>query len=172
MIQIKWNESKLNSFYKKMDNVASNIAKSAIKGVDQALEETQKLALQLKRGSNKGIEIQLVNTETNEIKGRVYTDSKTYPYLVYLEFGTGIYADPKGGGSRAKQIPWYVHVSMADLSKYHYPIYTSPITGEQFYVVQGAKPHPYMRPTAFKMRDKNVEIVAKAIQEMIKEAVK
>lgn len=172
MIQIKWNESKLNSFYKKMDNVASNIAKSAIKGVNQALEETQKFALQLKRGSDKGVLIELVNTETNEIKGRVYTDSKNFPYLTYLEFGTGIYADPEGGGSRAKQIPWYVHISMADLSKYHYPVYTSPITGEKFYVVHGMHPHPYMRPTAFQMRDKNIETVAKAIQEMIKEAVK
>ena len=172
MIKIKWNEKKLNSFYKKMNNIADNVREGAIKGVNTALEATQKLALQLKRGSDKGIEVQLVDTETNEIKGRVYTDSKTYPYLVYLEFGTGIYADPEGGGSRAKQIPWYVHVSMADLSKYHYPLYTSPITGEKFWVVSGAHPHPYMRPTAFQMRNKNVETVAKAISEMIKEAVK
>lgn len=172
MIQIKWNESKLNSFYKKMGNMSETIKKGAIQGINKALKETQELALQMKRGSNKGIEIQLVDLNTNEIKGRVYTDSKTYPYLVYLEFGTGIYADSEGGGSRAKQIPWYVHVSMADLSKYHYPIYTSPITGEQFYVVHGMHPHPYMRPTAFQMHDKNVQTVAKEIKEMIKEAVK
>lgn len=172
MIQIEWNEKKLNSFYNKMDKIAVNVKKGSLAGIKKATEETQKLALQLKRGSNKGILIELLDTSTNKIKGRVYTDSKNFPYLVYLEFGTGIYADPEGGGSRAKRIPWYVHVSMADLSRYGYPVYISPFTGEKFYVVAGAHPHPYMRPAGFKMRDKNIEIIRTAIQEMIKEAVK
>lgn len=172
MIQIEWNEKKLNSFYNKMDKIAVNVKKGSLAGIKKATEETQKLALQLKRGSNKGILIELLDTSTNKIKGRVYTDSKNFPYLVYLEFGTGIYADPEGGGSRAKRIPWYVHVSMADLSRYGYPVYTSPFTGEKFYVVAGAHPHPYMRPAGFKMRYKNIEIIRTAIQEMIKEAVK
>lgn len=170
MISVEWKKSNLDSFYKKMDHIINNLQESTIKGVNEALESTQRLALQLKRGSNKGILIELADLNTGEIKGRVYTDSKNFPYLVYLEFGTGIYADPEGGGTRAKKIPWYVHTSMADLSRYGYELVT--YGGESFYVVYGMRPHPYMRPAGFQNIDTSLDIIQKAIVDMIKEAIK
>ena len=102
MIDIEWKQSSLKSFYNKMDKIIANMEKSAKLGIENALKNTQQLAIQIKpQGkSNDGILIELLDTEKNIVQGRVYTDVKTYPYLVYLEFGTGIYADPEGGGAR------------------------------------------------------------------------
>lgn len=177
MIDIEWKESSLKNFYNKMDKIIAKMEESAKKGVQNALNDTQKLAIQLKpQGkSNEGILVELLDTENNEIKGRVYTNSTAFPYLVYLEFGTGIYADADGGGSRAKKIPWYVHTSMADLSMYNYPTIT--FTDENgientFYVIYGMKSHPYMRPAGFQSRDNNIEQVEKTIDEMIRSVLK
>lgn len=177
MIDIEWKESSLKSFYHKMDKIIANMEKSAKLGIENALKNTQQLAIQIKpQGkSNDGILIELLDTEKNMVQGRVYTDVKTYPYLVYLEFGTGIYADPEGGGSRAKKIPWYVHTSMADLSMYGYPTITFKDENgveNTFYVVYGMHAHPYMRPASFQSRDSNVEQVEKAISDMIRSVIK
>lgn len=167
MINVEWNKQLVKSLEKKINAIVSKMPKGTKTGVQTALENTQKVAIQLKpQGkSNEGILVEVLEGE--EIKGRVYTDSKRFPYLVYLEFGTGKYADPEGGGSRAKKIPWYVHTSMADLSKYNYQIIT--MGEEQFYVVWGMHPSPYMRPAAFQERDSNVNAVIEAVYKELKE---
>jgi hypothetical protein len=177
MISIEWNKSSLKKFYSKMGKIISELPESSSKGVKNALEGVQKLAIQLKPNgkSDKGILIELFDTEKNISKGRVYTDSKNFTYLVYLEFGTGIYADPEGGGSKAKKIPWYVHTSMADLSMYNYQTITFTDengTENTFYVIYGMKSHPYMRPAGFQSRDSNIEAVEKEISEMIRRVIK
>lgn len=168
MIKVKWKN--VDKLEKKLVKIMKRLPETATQGINEALKSTQQLALTLKRGSNKGVLIELVDTKSNEIKGRVYTDSKNYPYLTYLEFGTGLYADPEGGGSRAKKIPWYVHESMADLSKYNYQ--TIQTEQGKFYIVYGMHPYPYMRPAAFQNRDTNVELVEKEISQMIGEVVR
>ena len=167
MIKLEWKKEPLKSFNKKMDNIVQQLPNSVKKGIETALEQTRRLAIQIKPSgkSDEGILVEMM--EGTEIKGRVYTDSQRFPYLVYLEFGTGLYADDEGGGSRAKKIPWYVHTSMADLSRYNYQIIT--MGEEQFYVVWGMHPHPYMRPAAFQSRDSNLEAVQKQIYETLKE---
>lgn len=177
MISIEWSKDPLKRFYTKMDKLIKGLPKTTETGVKSALESTHKLALQLKpQGkSNAGILIQLLDTQDNIIKGRVYTDVKNFPYLVYLEFGTGIHADPEGGGSRAKKIPWYVHTSMADLSMYNYKVVTFTDENgkeEKFYKIYGMKSHPYMRPAGFQNRDNNIELVEKSISEMIRKVIK
>lgn len=177
MIDISWEKNSFKSFNKKMDKIISNMTKSAKTGIENALKNTQQLAIQLKPqgNSNNGIVIELLDTTKNEVMGRVYTDTKMYPYLVYLEFGTGLYADPEGGGSKAKKIPWYVHTSMADLSGYNYPTITFEDENgikNTYYVIYGMKAHPYMRPAAFQSRDGNLEEVEKAISEMIRKVIK
>ena len=171
MISVEWNKGNLKSFYSKMDKIIKELPKSSKTGVENALESTRKLILQIKPSgkSDAGIVVEMI--EGKEIKGRVYTDVDKFPYLVYLEFGTGLYADEEGGGSRAKKIPWYVHTSMADLSKYNYQIYTAP-DGEQYYIVYGMKPHPFMRPAGFQSRDSNIELVEKEVSEMIMRVIK
>lgn len=172
MLSFEWKKSNLDRFYTKMDKLIKELPKGAEKGVKNALEGTQRLAIQLKpQGkSNEGILVEILDTEKNIVSGRVFTDVRRFPYLVYLEFGTGLYADSEGGGSRAKKIPWYVHISMADLSKYNYPILTT-ADGEQFYIVWGMHPSPYMRPAGFQRRDDNIDEIQKAIYETLKEVL-
>lgn len=177
MIDIEWKKSSEKSFYNKMDKIINKLGESTKLGVKKALYDTRSLAIQIKpQGkSNEGILVELLDTEKNEVKGRVFTNSSAYPYLVYLEFGTGLYADSEGGGSRAKKIPWYVHTSMADLSMYNYQTVTFKDengTENTFYVVYGMHPHPYMRPAAFQSRDSNIEAIEKEISDMIRSVIR
>jgi hypothetical protein len=169
MIKAEFKKGDLKRFYKKMDKLIKELPKGVESGVKMALEDTKNLAIQIKGSgkSNQGILVEIIDRDKNEITGRVYTDVKKFPYLVYLEYGTGLYADPEGGGSRAKKIPWFVHVSMADLSRYNYQIYTAP-DGEQFYIVYGMHPRPYMRPAGFQSRDANLDKVQEQIYETLR----
>lgn len=180
MITAEWNKSTLKSLEKKIEAIVKKLPEGAKNGITEALENTQQLAIQLKpQGkSNDGILVEMIDTEKNEIRGRVYTDVNKFPYLVYLEYGTGKYAGEADGrypeappsiGSQAKSIPWFIHISMADMSVYGYKPVT--IGDEQFYVVYGMHPSPYMRPAAFQERDNNVDAVRQAIYEVLKEVL-
>ena len=108
------------------------------------------------------------------IAARVFNDTKVVPWSSYTEFGTGLYVDNEGINDairlkRAKRIPWYIHVSMVPKSfaRYGYPLVTGQ-NGEQYWEVDGMKPHPYMMPAAFQNRDRNVQAVLQSIQEMVR----
>ena len=110
MIKAEWKKSDLKSFYSKMNKLIKEMPNSAKTGVENALESTRELILQIKPSgkSDAGILVQMIDGD--EIKGRVYTDVEKFPYLVYLEFGTGLYADDEGGGSRAKKyLGMFIH---------------------------------------------------------------
>lgn len=161
-----------------IDGILKNLPKSIEKGVKKSLEDTRNLAVSLAPGPVKdAIRIELLDTDTKQvIKARIFNDTAKVPWSSYTEFGTGLYVDDQGNDEairlkRAKQIPWYIHVSMvpASFARYGYPVVTGK-NGQQYYEVDGMKPHPYMHPAAFQNRDKNVQEVARAIQEMIRSA--
>lgn len=162
-----------------LDGILQKLPKAVEKGIEEALENTRKLAISFAPGPAKGaILIEILDANTKHvIKGRIFNDTSQVPWSSYTEFGTGLYVDDQGNDEairlkRAKSIPWYVHVSMvpASFARYGYPLVTGK-NGQKYYEVDGMKPHPYMHPAAFQNRDKNIQEVAKAIQEMIRNAI-
>lgn len=125
----------------------------------QAPEDTGKL--------KSSIKYEILDVNSGEVKGRVYSDINIAPYALWVNYGTGIYASGEGG-SRAEKIPWFVHESMADLSKYNYDTYISP-TGDMYYIIYGMKPRHFMDNVGFEHRNENIQTVVNKLKELIEE---
>lgn len=156
----------LGKLNRKLDNIAKGLPKALQSGISEAIKNTYEAVYRVcpvDTGETRdSIKYEVSDIKSGMVSGRVWSDSEI---AVYLNFGTGIYAEGEGG-SRAEKIPWFVHVSMADLSKYGYKIYTAP-DGEQYYIVYGMHATHFFDNTAFQRRDLNIEDVTKAISEYL-----
>ena len=136
-----------------------NLADAMRKGIEEGGKEIAQIAIRMVRvdtGELKdSIEFTIFDEETNEIKGKVYTG--VLPQAMTLEFGTGVYNTL---GSSAN-IPWYVHESMADLSKYNFP------KRGKYYVIHGAQAHPFMKPAFEAGKQYAIDSVANEIRKML-----
>lgn len=154
--------------------ICADLPQAVEKGAMQAAEETRKIAVRLAHGSTlkNCIKAEIIETNTgNVIASRVFNDTSEVFWSSYVEFGTGLYVDNEGVTDaiklkRAKEIPWYIHVSMVpeSFAKYGYPR-----VGD-FWVVSGMRPRPYLKPAGFERRHKNAQEVMTAIHQMIEEA--
>lgn len=174
MIQIKWNESKLNSFYKKMDNIGTNIKKATVGGLEKGLTGIQKMALDYKRGKKQGILIEVTDKD-NKLVGRVYTDKELLPHAMFLEFGTGTFAELPHIGTTKTFIKsgfkyWYLPVEKAQRNFGDNRRIS--IQGQDYFIMFAQQPSPFMRPAGFQGKDIAVDEVRKSISEFLKEAVK
>lgn len=159
----------------KIRKICGNLPESLKGGTLQAAEDTRKIAVRLARGGvlKRCIKAELVDTDTGEvISSRVFNDTSEVMWSSYVEFGTGLYVDNEGIEEsirlkRAKQIPWYVHVSMVPES---FARFGYPRVGD-YWEVDGMRPHPYMKPAGFERRDKNKQEIIESIHKMIEEAV-
>ena len=120
------------------------------------------------------IQAEIIDKSGKTIAGRVFNDTSPYFWSSFVEFGTGVMVDDQGNPDairlkRAKQIPWYIHVSMVppEFAKYGHRIVVGR-NGEQYYEVFGMQPSPYMHPAAFQSRDKNVQAVAREIDALFR----
>lgn len=174
MYSIKCNKKKLNSLENKMKKISKSIAKSTMEGVQEALKNTQTLAIRIRKGESSGILTELVEINSNKVKGRVYTDKVNFFWATFLEYGTGEYAQLPHIGTTPTFIKsgyeyWFIPVSKVD-KRLYYPIIE--IQEQQFYIAHGVQPKPFMTPAGIQTREQNVEIIKKAIKSMIREVCK
>lgn len=159
----------LDKLDKRLKDIASRLPSAIQKAMPEILDQTSKLVIfQAPENTGKlkeSIKYEIVDASNGEVKGRVYADVNVAPYALWVNYGTGIYAEGEGG-SRAEKIPWFVHESMADLSKYKYPMWTSP-TGEKFYIVWGARATHFMDSAEFIMRTDNIRVVVDEIKKIM-----
>lgn len=166
--------------------IIKKLPETAQKGVLNAAESTRQIAVKLAPGPVRdSIKAEIIVQKEPKAKSirqmgqivlaaRVFNDTKMVPWGSYAEFGTGLYVEDEGVKEairlkRAKSIPWYIHVSMVpeSFARYNYPLVVG-ANGEKYWEVDGMKPHPYMYPAARKNREKSAEILANAINEMIR----
>jgi HK97 gp10 family phage protein len=129
------------------------------KEVENELKEKINLALEAIGGQAENYAIKLVPVDTGRLKqgighqvapeeNAVYVGVKNVPYAIYVEYGTGIYADPEGEGSKAKKIPWWYMDSKGEWHR-----------------TSGMKPHPYIRPSATQHSEQYKQIAEKILKQ-------
>lgn len=148
----------------KLETIASiNKAEQAIKNATLYLEgEVAKLA-------PKGELQQSIASRVNGLQGEVYTPLE---YAPYVEYGTGLFAEGKGGGR--KEVPW-VYVEGQQSSGRAKTIHTKESAaqavawlreqGLEAYSTYGQKPQPYMRPALDNSRDAILKLLGEGITE-------
>lgn len=126
--------------------VRDGLREAARRGIEAGAAEIKDIAVRIVRVRSNELKDSIEFSVVNQSNGKVYGAIRTgpLPQAMTLEFGTGNYSV---AGTTADRIPWFVHESMinGDLhEEYGFPV----MEGEQgrFYIIHGAKPHPYMKP--------------------------
>ena len=159
--------------YKKIENLPSKLIEKTSEGLEEVLNNIKGYAIRLERGHNsQGIIVEMVETSTKQIKGRVYADPHKFmtpsgiSYLWFEYFGT---VGKSKHFLETNYEEWYIPVSKAGRGL-NYPIVT--FGNSQFYVAHGAKANHFLTDAEFKSRSENKEIIINKLNEMIKEVCK
>ncbi len=166
---------KIKHNYKKIQKISSSLAKNLPDITKEVMNNIRGYAIRLEKGHNEeGILVELVDTETNRVEGRVYTDKIAMPYAMFEHFGTGRYAEMEHIGTSKHFIEsgfteWFIPANKVQ-RPLQYPIVT--INDMQFYVAHGAKANHFMTDAEFQSRKENIEIAKNKIHEILKEACK
>lgn len=162
-----------------LQGIIDRLPKAVETGVQNALDQTQKSAIQ--NLSQMGVHPNdvspaQVKTELTFVggnaMGRVWVDSDR---SLFVEFGTGIHAEmPHVGKTKtfheSNFAYWLLPKEKADRD--YGADRLELINGNWFYWMSSQQPHPFMRTAAFENRDKNVQAVLDSLREMIKDVVK
>lgn len=174
MISVEWNKKSLNNFYDKMDKVIKEMPKRTEIGMKNALGNVQEKALANKRGNKdkRLIPIEIVDVNSKQIVGRVYTDKDLFSHAPFLEFGTGTKAELEHIGKTATFIAsgyryWLLPVDKVD--KQFSPDRIVNINGELFYLMFATKPYPFMRPASFSSRQESADYINEEIGKLLME---
>ena len=144
----------LNELEKKLKQIAKELPKKVEESVEDILKNVRGYAIRLEKGHNEnGIQIEMIETSTMKVKGRIYTDKEKFSGAMLEHFGTG-----------ASQ--WFIPVTKVE-KILPYPIVE--IQGSQLYVARGVHSNHFMTDAEFKTREKNREMIQKQINEMLKE---
>ncbi len=166
---------KVKNNYKIINSIMQKLPQSINESIEKVLENIRTYAIKLEHSHNEeGILIELIDTSTNEVKGRVYTDKSNMPYALFEHFGTGEWAEMEHIGHTKHFLEtgyteWYIPINKVE-RRLNYPIKV--INGKQFYVARGAKANHFMTDASFKTRQENKEIVEKKIRQMLEEVCK
>lgn len=162
----------LDKLEKKINKIVKNLPKVAEEGIEEVLKNIQGYAIRLEKGHNeKGILIEMIETSTRQVKGRVYTDKEKFSHAMFEHFGTGDYRELPAIGKTKRFLDtggsqWFIPVAKVEKAL-HYPIIE--IQGSQFYIARGVKSNHFMTDAEFKTRDENAETIKKQIEQMLKE---
>lgn len=167
-------EVKVKHNYKNIKAIIDKLPQTIEKGIENSIKGTAEYAIRLLGTDNNGIVCEMINTETSEIKGRIYTDQNKMPWSWFREYGTGTYAQMPHIGNTKHFLEtgfeeWYIPVNKVENSL-NYPIKI--IDGKQFYVAHSVQAKPFMRPAGFERREQNIQDVQREICKMLEQICK
>lgn len=188
MIEIKWNETKLKSFEKKMLSIINKLPQTVEIGIEKSSEETKKEALKNKKGSKNEnmILTEMLNEDKTRIIGRIFTNKDIFSFAPFLEYGTGTYAEKPHIGKTKTFLEsgfrfWYAPATSVNKSYtltdfmvvngVYYPMITS-FGGKTYVMCFEQKARPFMRPAGVYSREETKKIIASQINKMLNEVLK
>lgn len=174
-IKFKCEIKGLDNLERKINKIATELPQKVEESIEDILKNIQGNAIKLEKGKNEeGILVEMVETSTMEVKGRVYTSKDNMPYAMFEHWGTGDYRElaPVGTTKRFLETggsQWFIPVSKVEKTL-HYPIIE--IQGSQFYIAHGVQANHFMTDAEFKTRNENKEIVQKKLKQFFEEVCK
>ena len=150
-------------------DIIKQIEKSMPNAIEKVLKYGQDIALENKRGSkDKENVLYEITIDKNGVSGRLYTN---FDYALFLEYGTGTLAElPHIGHTETFKASgytyWFLPKEVADAKgKSFNSNRLINIKGELFYIMFPTQPFPFMRPTAFELENKAINIFVKALKD-------
>lgn len=175
MVKIKCKVNGIKRLDKKLNAIVNKLSNIIEKSIEEVIKDTCQYAISLRRGNKTdGILFEMVDTNTKQVKARIYTDQENFPYSWYEHFGTGEYAEMEHVGTTKHFIEsgyqqWLIPVNKVNRDL-PYRIIT--INDNQFYLAHGVKANPFMQKAEFEMRDSNIDTIQSNILNMLEEVCK
>lgn len=156
----------------KLDSLYKNLMQGAEKGIEEITENTLKKSKDMApvdlqgRGIMKKATTSRVEKDDNSITGTVYINANDAPFAKYVYFGTGTY---NGGKSY-----WYVPMSSLKdsnpdlMDMYYQPRYGGKLGQEEYWIVHGQKPQPYLKNALEVSKDENLSIFNDIVKSYIR----
>lgn len=158
----------------KLIKLANGISSKVSEGLTEGLKQVQEVAYDYKGYSKKGILIEVTDSNNNLV-GRVYTDKEIMPYAMFLEFGTGTFAELPHIGHTKTFIEsgfryWYLPVEKAQREFGNDRRIV--LNGRQYYVMYAQEPKPFMRTAGFQAKELVTQSILKVLSEFIREVMR
>lgn len=161
-------------------NFQQTLKEAVPEAIEEIMQYAQNEALSNKKGSkDKNMIVYEINYQNNTSEGRLYT---TFDWALFLEYGTGTYAEMPNIGTSKVFIEsgfkfWYAPADSVEMNYtptdfmvingIFYPMIAE-FNGKIYVMVFEQKPRPYMRPTAFLLETKAVEIFVKTLKKTLR----
>lgn len=161
----------LDSLCKKLNNIAVKLPKTTKESMEELMKDGQKKALDKKRGRKDENMIPYeISSNKKEVIGKLHTDKDSFSHALFEEFGTGTKAEMEHIGKTKTFIEsgykkWYLPKDKAPRDFGDHRLIM--IDGQLFYIMFPQSPKPFMRPTAFYLRDTAKIKLCKGIKERI-----
>lgn len=178
MIDISFNQKSLDSLCNKLTKIATQMITNTETSMNDVMEKAQEKALDNKIGSKDASKIPFeITKEKNEVIGKLKTNMPlsggTYKfYAPMIEYGTGRLGELEKLGKTKTFVKsgysyWFLPVEKAPRDFGASRIIV--IDGKQFYIMYTQPAHPFMRPTAFYLRDNAKVIISEELKRKVKE---
>ncbi len=179
-MDISIDKSEFKSLVNKLDKLSDNLINYTETGIQVALKDSKKYALECKSGSkNQNLILTELTKKANERIGKIYTN---FSYAPFLEYGTGRKAEmPHIGKTRTFRISgfyfWYAPADKVikqykddDFFEFNGEMYpmNAYMNNNKYVMVFEQESRPFMRPTAFYRHDLNLEKIKKSIKHGIR----
>lgn len=188
MISFEWNKDSLKSFENKMANIIKKLPSTVKVATEKTLIETKKEALKNKKGSKNEdmILTEILDSNTKEVVGKVFTNKDLFSFAPFLEYGTGSYAEKPHIGKTKTFLEsgfkfWYAPATSVNKSYtmtdfmvvngVFYPMITM-FHGKTYVMCFEQKARPFMRPAGVYSREEAKKILSKEIKTMLSEVLK
>lgn len=174
-IRFKCEIKGLDNLEKKVNEIITKLPKKIEESLEEILKNIQGYAIKLEKGHNEeGILVEMIETSTMEVKGRVYTSKEEMPYAMFEHWGTGDYRELQAVGKTKRFLEtggsqWFIPVAKVE-KRLNYPILE--IQGNQFYIAHGVKANHFMTDAEFKSRQENKEMVKEKLKQFFLEVCK
>lgn len=151
----------LEAVLSQLDTISQQVEIGANEGVRKAVESTKEIAIML-APANDGQLRANIKTNVSNLVGEIYVSISDVPYVGYVYYGTGKYAELGG----KKKNEWYVPVSKVtkSVSKYGWQVQKGEDGNEDYYIVRGQKPKHFLEQALGANKLKNIDLLCEEVK--------
>ena len=119
-INLKCEIKGLDRLERKINKIVTELPKNVEESIEEVLKNIQGYAIKLEKGHNEqGILVEMIETSTMEVKGKVYTSKENMPYAIFEHWGTGDYRELPAVGKTKRFLEtggsqWFIPVSKVE----------------------------------------------------------
>lgn len=151
----------VDEFNAQLDMIVNQMQNGVTEGLKKATQKTKELAIIL-APENDGQLKSAIKSEVWKYVGKVYVNVSEVPYVGYVYFGTGEFAQLAGKGKTEWKVP--KEKVTKDVSRYGWKLYQGQNGMSDYYIVHGQQPNPFLEKAFDASIQTNLDLIAQEVK--------